>query len=215
MEVNKDEAERCIELAKKFISEEKEDKAEKFLLKAEKLYPTQKAKGKPRLHFHIVTTILMWPWSISFDIVLNIRGVYFSHFAYMKIECHHNSTTMHISIHCWSWWWDKFLGYVIRFYEFYILIGLAGRWVRFLPFVTKVVGLGLAKSSANVSVCSFLSSSASHNFYLPTIRHSGICLTSACTWEITSSLFQKPVSLNRPYLEALATRLILFYVFVC
>ncbi|XP_021922202.1 dnaJ homolog subfamily B member 12 isoform X2 [Zootermopsis nevadensis] len=44
MEVNKDEAERCIELAKKFISEEKEDKAEKFLLKAEKLYPTQKAK---------------------------------------------------------------------------------------------------------------------------------------------------------------------------
>ena len=49
MEVNKDEAERCIELAENWISEGNRDKAEKFLLKAEKLYPTQKAKGKSRL----------------------------------------------------------------------------------------------------------------------------------------------------------------------
>jgi hypothetical protein len=52
MEVNKDEAERCIELAERFILEGKKDKAEKFLRKAERLFPTQKAKGKPRLqHF--------------------------------------------------------------------------------------------------------------------------------------------------------------------
>lgn len=44
MEVNKDEAERCIEFAERFILEGKKDKAEKFLIKAEKLYPTQKAK---------------------------------------------------------------------------------------------------------------------------------------------------------------------------
>lgn len=44
MEGNKDEAERCIELAEQFILEGKRDKAEKFLLKSEKLYSTQKAK---------------------------------------------------------------------------------------------------------------------------------------------------------------------------
>jgi hypothetical protein len=54
MEVNKDEAERCIEYAERFILDGKKDKAEKFLLKAERLFPTQKAKGKPRLlHFFI------------------------------------------------------------------------------------------------------------------------------------------------------------------
>lgn len=45
MEGNKDEAARCIELAEKYINERNRDKAEKFLHKAEKLYPTQKAKG--------------------------------------------------------------------------------------------------------------------------------------------------------------------------
>lgn len=44
MEGNKDEAERCIEYAERFILEGRRDKAERFLLKAEKLYPTQKAK---------------------------------------------------------------------------------------------------------------------------------------------------------------------------
>lgn len=48
MEVNKDEAERCIEVAEKFVLEGKFDRAEKFLGKAEKLYPTQKAKGRPK-----------------------------------------------------------------------------------------------------------------------------------------------------------------------
>jgi len=55
MEVNKEEAERCIEYAERFILDGKKDKAEKYLLKAERLFPTQKAKGKPRLlHFSIL-----------------------------------------------------------------------------------------------------------------------------------------------------------------
>lgn len=45
MEVNKDEAERCVELAKKYIREKNKEKAEKFLQKAERLYPTKDAKG--------------------------------------------------------------------------------------------------------------------------------------------------------------------------
>lgn len=44
MEGNKDEADHCIELAKKYIKEKNREKAERFLYKAEKLYPTQKAK---------------------------------------------------------------------------------------------------------------------------------------------------------------------------
>lgn len=44
MEVNKDEAERCIEYAERFILDGKKDRAEKFLLKAERLFSTQKAK---------------------------------------------------------------------------------------------------------------------------------------------------------------------------
>lgn len=45
MEVNKDEADRCIELAEKYIKERCREKAEKFLYKAERLYPTERAKG--------------------------------------------------------------------------------------------------------------------------------------------------------------------------
>lgn len=46
MEGNKDEAERCIELAEHCLLEGKRDKAERFLQKSERLFPTQKAKGK-------------------------------------------------------------------------------------------------------------------------------------------------------------------------
>ncbi|KAJ1528884.1 hypothetical protein ONE63_007253 [Megalurothrips usitatus] len=44
MESNRDEAERCLEYAEKFILEGKTDKAEKFLNKAERLFPTARAK---------------------------------------------------------------------------------------------------------------------------------------------------------------------------
>ncbi|XP_044761875.1 dnaJ homolog subfamily B member 14-like [Coccinella septempunctata] len=44
MDGNKDEADRCIQLAQKYIEEGNREKAEKFLHKAERLFPTQKAK---------------------------------------------------------------------------------------------------------------------------------------------------------------------------
>lgn len=44
MDGNKDEAEKCISLAEKYIHESNREKAEKFLQKAERLFPSQKAK---------------------------------------------------------------------------------------------------------------------------------------------------------------------------
>jgi hypothetical protein len=45
MESNKDESDRCINLAKKHIDTGDLDKAVKFLQKAERLFPSQRAKG--------------------------------------------------------------------------------------------------------------------------------------------------------------------------
>lgn len=45
MESNRDEAEKCIQIAAQAFRESKLEKAEKFLKKADKLYPSQKAKG--------------------------------------------------------------------------------------------------------------------------------------------------------------------------
>lgn len=44
MDSNKDEALKCIEVAEKYIKERKKEKAQKFLYKAERLFPTQRAK---------------------------------------------------------------------------------------------------------------------------------------------------------------------------
>lgn len=46
MEGNRDEAEKCINIATKAFEAGDKEKALKFLNKAEKLYPTEKAKGK-------------------------------------------------------------------------------------------------------------------------------------------------------------------------
>lgn len=46
MDSNKDEAERCMELAERYLREKKYEEAEKFVRKAQKLYPTKKAEGK-------------------------------------------------------------------------------------------------------------------------------------------------------------------------
>lgn len=46
MDSNKDEALRCIQVAEKYIREKNKEKSEKFLHKAERLFPTQRAKGK-------------------------------------------------------------------------------------------------------------------------------------------------------------------------
>lgn len=54
IEGNKDEAYRCIDIAITSLAEGKLEKAEKFLLKAEKLYPTQKAKGVTCVKFCII-----------------------------------------------------------------------------------------------------------------------------------------------------------------
>ena len=42
MESNRDEADKCLELALKFIREGNKEKAEKFVLKAEKLFPSRR-----------------------------------------------------------------------------------------------------------------------------------------------------------------------------
>ncbi|XP_076163707.1 dnaJ homolog subfamily B member 12 [Ptiloglossa arizonensis] len=44
MDSNKDEAERCMERAERYLREKKYEEAEKFLRKAQKLYPTKKAE---------------------------------------------------------------------------------------------------------------------------------------------------------------------------
>lgn len=44
IEGNKDDAERCIEIAQNAFSAGNNEKAERFLLKAERLYPTARAK---------------------------------------------------------------------------------------------------------------------------------------------------------------------------
>lgn len=45
MEGNRDEAEKCIKIASKAIEAGDKEKALKFLHKAEKLFPTDRAKG--------------------------------------------------------------------------------------------------------------------------------------------------------------------------
>lgn len=45
MEGNRDEAEKCINIASKAFEAGDKEKALKFLNKAEKLYPTDRAKG--------------------------------------------------------------------------------------------------------------------------------------------------------------------------
>ena len=45
MESNRDEAVKCVRLAEKYLGEGNAEKAEKFLKKSVKLFPTDKAKG--------------------------------------------------------------------------------------------------------------------------------------------------------------------------
>lgn len=46
MEGNRDEAEKCRRLAEKFLTQGDQEKAIKFLKKADKLYPTKDVKGE-------------------------------------------------------------------------------------------------------------------------------------------------------------------------
>ena len=45
MESNREEAQRCLRLAEKFLQQGDKDKAAKFGLKAKKLYPSDEAEG--------------------------------------------------------------------------------------------------------------------------------------------------------------------------
>lgn len=58
MESNRDEAEKCINIATKALEAGDKEKAVKFLHKAEKLYPTDKAKGKTESHFVVAKTTI-------------------------------------------------------------------------------------------------------------------------------------------------------------
>uniref|UniRef100_A0A3Q2Y679 DnaJ heat shock protein family (Hsp40) member B12b n=1 Tax=Hippocampus comes TaxID=109280 RepID=A0A3Q2Y679_HIPCM len=49
MEVNRDEAERCIDIAAAALGSEQPDKARRFLEKAQRLFPTEKARGESDL----------------------------------------------------------------------------------------------------------------------------------------------------------------------
>lgn len=51
MEGNRDEAERCINIATKALEAGDKEKALRFLNKAEKLYPTDRAKGEDILGY--------------------------------------------------------------------------------------------------------------------------------------------------------------------
>ncbi len=46
MDGNKDDSEKCLRLAEKYIRLGDKEKAIKFLNKAERLYPSRRAKGK-------------------------------------------------------------------------------------------------------------------------------------------------------------------------
>uniref|UniRef100_A0A3Q3X7V3 J domain-containing protein n=1 Tax=Mola mola TaxID=94237 RepID=A0A3Q3X7V3_MOLML len=46
MDVNRDEAERCIDIATAALSEGQPEKAQRFLVKAQRLFPTEKARGE-------------------------------------------------------------------------------------------------------------------------------------------------------------------------
>lgn len=48
MDSNKDEAKRCLKLAEKYLTLGDREKAEKFGRKAQKLFPSTEAEGKPR-----------------------------------------------------------------------------------------------------------------------------------------------------------------------
>lgn len=55
MEVNRDEAERCVDIATAALTSDQPEKAQRFLEKAQRLFPTEKAKGE-----------LKWPsWRVK------------------------------------------------------------------------------------------------------------------------------------------------------
>lgn len=75
MDSNKDEAERCMELAELYLREKKYEEAEKFVRKALKLYPMKKAEGKlTKIYFNQCRIL--------------INCFYFLFYSFIKLSLH-------------------------------------------------------------------------------------------------------------------------------
>lgn len=64
MDSNKDEAERCIKIALNAISNNQQDKARKFLDKAQRLFPTEQAKSTSNKRLFRKGFYVRW-WAID------------------------------------------------------------------------------------------------------------------------------------------------------
>lgn len=64
MDSNKDESEKCLRIAEKYIRAGDRDKAIKFLNKAQKLYPSERARGVWIFALEVIETNVFWSsWS--------------------------------------------------------------------------------------------------------------------------------------------------------
>lgn len=89
MDSNKDEAERCMELAELYLREKKYEEAEKFVRKALKLYPMKKAEGKLiKIYFNqyiiSINRFLFFILSIH-KIVIILKEIYTIFLSFNKI----------------------------------------------------------------------------------------------------------------------------------
>lgn len=84
MEGNRDEAERCIAIAVQALREAKIEKAEKFLNKAEKLYPSQKAKGKKRRSRDVIVNNILSTLSVPISLISTMFVI--QHYSYKLID---------------------------------------------------------------------------------------------------------------------------------
>lgn len=89
MDSNKDEAERCMELAELYLREKKYEEAEKFVRKALKLYPMKKAEGKlTKIYFNqyriSINRFLFFILSIH-KIVITLKEIYIVFLSFNKI----------------------------------------------------------------------------------------------------------------------------------
>lgn len=64
MDSNKDEAERCMKIARNAITNNQQEKARKFLEKAQRLFPTEQAKSTSNKHLFQQGLYVSW-WAIA------------------------------------------------------------------------------------------------------------------------------------------------------
>ncbi len=79
MEGNRDEAETCLKLATKAFEDGNKDRALKFLNKAEKLYPTEDAKGIKHFSFtndNVNVTLASPAQKLAADLFIWFKGYF-------------------------------------------------------------------------------------------------------------------------------------------